>query len=140
LPPIVQLVVGIAVVVGVIWFSVAAYHSIASHVDVWVDNYKDQQLQKKDAEIEAVKQANNKQISVLEADNIKLKAERDALDKENQIFKAAIANDGKVVASEQKKIDEAHKKYNETKDSCTSATDADAYVQCVCTKLGVACD
>ena len=133
--------VAIAVLgVLLIWGTMSIAGKLSTGFAVWNDNRKDAQLAEKDKELEALKEQNKKEIELYKADNIKLKAERDAQDKVILTIKAAISNDGKIVESEQKKIDEAKKKYEETKDSCITIGDTDAYVQCVCAKLGVTCD
>lgn len=138
--PVLWRVIIIAVLVLIlIWGLVTLKDKIGRQWDVYKDNKADAVLKQKVDALEAEKIENKRQIDVLKADNIKLSAERDAIDARIVIIQQALANDGKIVASEQKKIDEANKKYNETKDSCSSAISTDEYVECVCTKLGVAC-
>jgi hypothetical protein len=138
--PLYRVLIIVALSLLLIWSVVVGYRKLSNSYDVYVDNKKDAQLAQKDKELEAIKEANKKEIELYKADNIKLKAERDAQDKYIATIKDAIANDGKIVVAEQKKIDEARKKYEDTKDSCATATDADTYTQCVCAKLGVTCD
>lgn len=139
LPTMVQLVIGVALLSVTIWFAYSVYNYASYKIPTMIDNYKDQQLEQKDKQIEAMKIENQKKIDILLADNGKLKKENIDKDAEIKAINDALANDGKIIKSEQQKIDEAHKKYNETKNSCNTATDPDAYVQCVCAELGVAC-
>ena len=140
LPIPVKIAGGIVTVLLLWWIVASGFSAITSTLTEIKDNYKDRQMQSQVDKLEADKKANQKVIELLQADNIKLKAEREAMDKEVKLIKEAIANDGKIISSEQKKIDEATKNYNETKDSCSGAGDTDAYVQCVCAKLGVDCN
>lgn len=124
----------IALLIALYFGGSALYYRVTHGVKGAIESYQDNQLQKKNDELEALKIENQKVIDLMKADNIKLKAERDAQEKEIQSIRQAIANDGQIVESEQRKINEARKRYNETKDSCGSIADVDAYVACVLTK------
>lgn len=134
--------IGIVItLVAVIWFGGSSvYYTVKHGAESTIENYADGKLKQQVDALELEKQENVQAINVLKADNAKLKAEREARDKEIEIIKEALRNDGKIIASEQRRIDEATKKYNETKDSCASVTDPNAYVQCVCANIGITCD